>query len=74
MISGVSIADSLIFLSYFFDLFVECKLCQMGNELTQVSDPNVRELVINVQKASPCGQACMNDVRISPDYSGPGAA
>jgi len=42
-----------------------CRLCQLGNELTQIEIPEVRELVINIQKASPCGQACMNDVRVS---------
>jgi len=43
----------------------ECKLCQMGNELTQIQLPEVQELVLNIQKASPCNQACMNDVHVT---------
>jgi len=42
-----------------------CKLSQMGNELTQIQLPEVRELVLNVQQASPCNQACMNDAHLT---------
>jgi len=42
-----------------------CKLSQMGNELTLIQYQEVRELVLNVQRASPCGQACMNNAHLT---------
>ena len=36
-----------------------CKTCQLGRELEDVQNPIVRELVLNVQKASPFSTPCM---------------
>jgi len=40
---------------------VPCRTCQLGRELEPISVPEVRELVLNLQRASPCNQACMHD-------------
>lgn len=43
---------------------VACRTCQLGRELELTQIPEVRELVLNLQNASPCNQACMNDTNI----------
>jgi len=40
---------------------VPCRTCQLGRELEPISVPEVRELVLNLQRASPCKQSCMHD-------------
>merc|ERR1740129_354357 len=52
-------------LATFFLMEVHKQLCEMGSELTQIQLPEVQELVLNIQKASPCNQACMNDVHLT---------
>jgi len=44
---------------------VPCRTCQLGRELEPISDARVRELVLNLQRASPCNQACMHDHAIA---------
>lgn len=36
-----------------------CKTIQIGRELEDVEDPRVKELLLNIQKASPCGNDCI---------------
>jgi len=43
---------------------MSCRICQLGRELEMVQIPEVRELVLNIQKGSPIGQGCMTQGRI----------
>lgn len=38
-----------------------CYICQLGRELELTQNAEVRELVLNIQRGSPCNQSCMLD-------------